>query len=87
MSGLSIMVTAPVGCELIDLTMSSPESSDVDSDAGSESDESVIVTEVIRYAVNDKTMLVRLLLSSCVCRLDGPKMKSESSSDIDLGVR
>ena len=43
------MATAPVGCELIDLTMSSPESSDVDSDAGSESDESVIVTEIIRY--------------------------------------
>lgn len=40
------MATAPV---LIDLTMTSPESSDIDSDAGSESDESVIVTEVIRY--------------------------------------
>ena len=46
------MATAPVGCEpLVDLTVSSPESSDVDlySDAGSDSDGSVIVTEVIRY--------------------------------------
>ena len=48
-SSSDIMATAPVGCELIDLTMSSPESSDIDSDTGSESDESVIVTKVIRY--------------------------------------
>ena len=44
-SSNGIMATAPV---LIDLTMSSSESSDIESDAGSESDESVIVTEVIR---------------------------------------
>ena len=50
---LPAMATAPARCELIDLTMSS---SDVDLPIGSKSDESVIVTEVIRYVENNKTM-------------------------------
>ena len=33
---------------------------------------------------NDETTLVG---SPCFCRADGPKMKLESSPDIDLGVR
>ena len=36
---LPAMAMAPARCELIDLMMSSPESSDLDSPAGSESDE------------------------------------------------
>ena len=69
-SSTGIMATAP---ELIDLTMSSPGSSSVDSDAGSESDESVIVTEVIRYVDNDKTMLVWFITFSLCLQSRWPK--------------
>ena len=78
------MATAPVRCELIDLTMSSPESSDVGLPTGNES---VIVIEVIRYVEDYKLCFVRLP-SLVVCSADGPKVKSENfSCDIDLRVR
>ena len=47
---------------------------------------SVIVTEVIKYVGDNKLCLVRLL-SLVVCSADGPKVESENSCDIDLGVR
>ena len=50
------MATGLSRCELIDLTMSSPDSTDTEAESGS--DESVIVTDVIRY-------LDRYLLDYC----------------------
>lgn len=44
---LVAMATGLSRCELIDLTMSSPDSTDIEAESGS--DESVILTEVIRY--------------------------------------
>ena len=61
------MATAPSRCELIiDLTISSPESSDVASEAESGSDESVIVTEVMRYVEKDISMLAVFTLFGCL---------------------
>ena len=50
------MATGLSRCELIDLTVSSPDSTDTEAESGS--DESVIVTDVIRY-------LDRYLLHCC----------------------
>ena len=58
------MATAPSRCELIDLTMDSPESSDVEAESGS--DESVIVTEVIRYVGKDITTLAVFTFFGCL---------------------
>ena len=57
------MATAPskcMKCELIDLMMSSPESSEV-----SEADESVIITEVIRYV--DKVIITFAVVTFFGC--------------------
>ena len=61
------MATTPSRCELIDLTMDSPESSDVEHvEAESGSDESVIVTEVIRYVEKDITTLAVFTFFGCL---------------------
>ena len=58
------MATAPSTCELNDLTMSSPESSDIEAESGS--DKSVIVTEVIRYVDKDITTLAVFTFFGCL---------------------